>query len=168
MAYEEIVSRFGNVDDAGLRELVAAALLSKGRACFQLDDLKRAVSTLDDIVVRFRRDTNHLAREAAADALVEKAKILHESGNFVDEIDTYDQVAKIFGRSTRLDARTYAARAMVAKAETLFSQMGETDRAAQICDELVRTLGSADEPKLQNFSNRAKDLLEEINLIPVE
>ncbi len=98
--YDEMVWRFGEAAEPGVREQVARALFNKG---FRLGTLNRndeAIATYDEVVRRFGEATEPGVREQVAKALVNKGVTLGTLNRSDEEIATYHEVVRRFGEAT--------------------------------------------------------------------
>ena len=69
---DDVVARFGDATEPGLREQVAKALVSNGFWLGGLDRFDEAIAVYDDVVARFGDATEPGPREQVAIALVSK------------------------------------------------------------------------------------------------
>jgi hypothetical protein len=67
--YDEVVRRFGEATESGIRETVAMALVSKGAAQGKLTSAADEVAIYDDVVRRFGEATEPGIREQVGNAL---------------------------------------------------------------------------------------------------
>ena len=148
--YADVVVLFGSGTELPQRELVAAALLSKGNALCDLNRSEDAVAVCDDLLARLGDAPELSLREGVATTLFNKGVALSELGRGEEAITVYDEMLARFGSAAELPLREQAARALVNKAATL-NELGHGSQAIAVCDDLLARLGSASDMALDEL-----------------
>ena len=144
-AYDEVVDRYGDSEDASLRAQTVRALVAKGDALTGLERAEDALAVYRDVADRFDlHPVSELRRHVAA-ALVSMGRTLAALGRFDEALRTYDEIIARFSEAADSVLRDYAERAVVSKGATL-AQLGRTDDiGAQALEVIERaTVGVAE------------------------
>jgi tetratricopeptide (TPR) repeat protein len=149
--YEEAVRRFGEDPDPALRELVAAALVSKGATLGDLDRNEEAIATYEEIVRRFGEDTDLPVRTLVARALDGKDVLLRENGGSDEAIIANDdEIVRRFVEDPDPALRERAARALFGK-----FVLGQEEEGTAALEEIVRRFGEETEPGISGYVETA-------------
>ncbi len=146
--YDEVIRRFGDAAETGLREQVAKALFNKGVRLGALDRSEEEIAVYGEVVRRFGEAAETELREQVAWALYNKGVTLGALSRSEEEIAAYDEVVRRFGEAAEAELREPVARALVNKGWTL-GGLNRSEDAIALCDEVVRRFGEAPEPGLR-------------------
>ena len=148
--YDEVVARFGDAPEAGIRELVVEALFNKGVELGLMGQSAAAIDSYDKIVARFGGAPEADIRELVAKAPVNKGYELGRRGEKAAAIETYDEVVARFGGAPDAGIREQVAKALVNKGLTL-GEMGEREAEIAIYDKIVARFGDAPEAGIKEL-----------------
>ena len=127
--YDEVLARFGDAEEPGLREQVARALVNKGVTLGQMGDSAAAVAVYDEVLARFGDAQEPGLREEVARALVNKGVTLGRMGDSAAELAVYEEVLARFGDAQEPGLREEVARARISLANISFDFQEEFARA---------------------------------------
>jgi tetratricopeptide (TPR) repeat protein len=144
-AFDELIKRFGDASEPGVREQVAKALFNKGAMLAKRDQTGKALEAYDELVRRFGDATEPSVREQVAAALRNKGVKLGEDNQTGKALETYDELVRRFGDATEPGVREQVAAALRNKGFKL-GEDNQTGKALETYDELVRRFGDAIEP----------------------
>jgi tetratricopeptide (TPR) repeat protein len=151
-AYEQVVARFGDATEPGLREHVAKALVGKGVSLRALRRFEDELGAYNEVVARFGDATEPaLLRELVARALFTRGARLGDLERFEEAVGVYDEVVERFGEASEPAVREQVAFALLGKGLRLGS-LERPDEAVGAYDELVARFGDAAEPQLQELA----------------
>jgi len=150
---DEVVSRFADAPEAGIREQVVRALLSKDITLGQLGRGEEAIRVSDEVVSRFADAPEAGIREQVAKALLNKGVRLGELGRREEAIRVYDEVVSRFGDAPET-IREQVARALVNKGVVL-GELGRREEAIRVYDEVVSRFPDATEAGVHEQVARA-------------
>ena len=153
-ALGELLARFGDAREPGLREQVARALVNKAVALGQMGDSTAAVAVCDDVLARFGDAQEPALREQVAMALVNKAVALGQTGDSAASVAVCDDILVRLGDAQEPGLRELVASVLVLKAGTL-GQMGDSAAAVAVSDDVLARFGDAQEPALRKLVARA-------------
>ncbi len=111
--YEQMVERFGEASEPGLREQVAKALFSKAVLLGAQGEGAVAIAVYEQVVERFGEASEPGLREQVAKALFSKAAALGAQGQEAAAIAVYEQVVERFGEASEPGLREVVAMAKV-------------------------------------------------------
>ena len=134
--YEEVIRRFGQIEELELREQVAQALVNKGVALGTLGRTEEVIEICDEAVILFQEAEELELREQVAKALVNKGVALGALGRFVDTIKICDEVVTRFQEVEELELQEQLALALVNKGVALGS-LDRREEATAVYDEVV-------------------------------
>jgi len=117
-AYDEVVGRFGKVDEPALREWVAKALVNKGFALGKDGKPEEAIAVYDEVVERFGEVDEPALREMVAWALNNKGSVMDEIGKLEEAFAAHNEVVTRFGDADEPDLRERVAHAYSGLADT--------------------------------------------------
>ncbi|MFZ2162835.1 MAG: tetratricopeptide repeat protein [Sideroxyarcus sp.] len=136
---DAVVTRFGDDSDAGVRELAAAALISKGSWLQNAGKSEEGLAVFDGVITRYGDDPNAELQGSVAKALVIKSVVLHIAGKTDEELAVLDTVIKRYGGATKVGVQEWVAKALLVKG-TRLSQVTESLAAF---DSVVTRYGDA-------------------------
>ena len=116
--YDEVVARFGDAAEPGLRTLVAAALINKGNTLGQLGRPEDEIRCCDEVVARLGDAAEPGLREQVATALVNKGSTLVELGRPEEAARVCDEVVARFRDAAEPGLREQVAAALRMSART--------------------------------------------------
>jgi len=103
--YEEVIARFGEAAETGLREQVSRALFNKGFILGALDRPEEAIAMYEEVAARFGESAETGLREQVAWALVSKGFILGALDRPEEAIAMYEEVIARFGEVGEVELR---------------------------------------------------------------
>ena len=153
-AYDAVIVRFGDSDDAELQVRTAMAMIYKGITLGRGGDTAAALEAYDAVIVRFGDSDDAELQVQTVRAMVNKGITLGRGGDTAAELEAYDAVIAHFGDSDDAELQVQTAIAMVNKGITL--GRGE-DTAAEIkaYDAVIARFGYSDDAELQVQTARA-------------
>ncbi|MDY6972657.1 MAG: ATP-binding protein [Thermodesulfobacteriota bacterium] len=130
--YDEVVSRFADVDEPALRVLIAGALVIKGIMLESLGRSEELISVYDEVVSRFGDMDDPALRGQVARALVNKGVTLGSLDRNEEAIAVYDEVVSRFADMDEPALRGEVARALNQRARRVYEKedYGMLDQAA--------------------------------------
>jgi tetratricopeptide (TPR) repeat protein len=126
--YDEVIARFGDAPEPGLREQVARALVNKAYTLGQMGDRAVEIALYDEVIARFGDAPEPGRREQVARALFNKALTLRDAGQIAAAIDTLRQFLQRASNVTGIFTAAEFARARVALANMLLDWQGDLIR----------------------------------------
>ena len=154
VAFDALVSRFGEGKTPALLEQVAKALVNKGVALGMLNRPEEELTTYDEVVRRFGESETPALLELVAMALVNKGATLGMLDRPEDALTACDEVLRRFGESETPTLLEPVARALVNKRMAL-GTLDRPEEALTACDEVVRRFGESDTPALLEQAAKA-------------
>ena len=115
--FDQVVVRFGEAAEPGLRLLVATALGYEGVAYGQFGQLEQAAGMFDQVVARFGEAAEPELREQVARALVAKGYVLTGLGRLDEAAAVLDVVVTRFSEASEPTLREQVTAALRIKAE---------------------------------------------------
>lgn len=152
--YEKLIDRFEDNNELDIQGQVAKALLSKGIALEELEQLDHAIEIYDGIVERFGQSNELILQESVAKALLYKAIMLRKREQLESAIKVFDELIDRFGENDELVLQESVARAFVSKNIT-FRSLKQLDNAIEACNELIKRFGESDEFVLREAVSKA-------------
>ena len=152
--YDQVVERYGEASEPGLREQVAKALFNKGVTLGQLKRSEDAIVVYDQVVARCGEAAEPGLREQVARALVSKGVTLGDLKRSEEEMAVYEQVVARYGEAAEPGLREQVARALLYKGLTL-GELKRSEDAIVAYDQVVAWYGEAAEPGLREQVARA-------------
>jgi tetratricopeptide (TPR) repeat protein len=146
-AYDSVVERFGESEDARLLEQVAGALVNKGATLGAMGKLEEAVAACDSVLERFGGSEDAPLLELVAKALVNKGAALGANGKPEEAVAAYDSVVQRFGESEDARLLERVAKALVNKGATL-GAMGKPEEKVAAYDSVVERFGESEDARL--------------------
>jgi tetratricopeptide (TPR) repeat protein len=140
--YDEVVSRFEEVTELGVRELVADALIKKGLTLGALGRMEAAIEVCDELVKSFGRATDIELKEKVGGALVTKEVALASLGRMETVIEVCDEVMERFGEASQEGLQGQVLETLSNKAVAL-KRLGRMEEVVQVCDEVIGRLSEA-------------------------
>ena len=147
-AWEDVVERFGAINEPDLQSQVAFALANKGVALAQLGKIEPALAVFDEIVDRFGTNDALEVQMPLSMALVGKGEMHGRLGQFPLEVAVYNDVIGRFGTSDIPQLQAAVATALACKALVQVHR-GETSAAIVISDEVLRRFGGSSVPEIR-------------------
>lgn len=145
--YDELVSRFGDVAEDDLREVVADALRGMAGLLQEAGRYEQSLRIEEEIQKRFDGDPPTGRRYVVLDALIGQAWLQCKLHRTQEAIAIYDEVARRYGTEGELVVRTKVAAALASKAWILLDA-GHTEETIGAVEDLVARFGQAVEPEL--------------------
>lgn len=131
-AYDEVVSRFGDLDDPGLRASVGWAMYDKAKLCERLGRVDEALAIYDEIVSRFPASGGEIASAHSPRARVSKAALLNTTNRFALAIIEADKaISESLGRQGEFEEQL--ARASLVKSYSL-AELGQYSAILEVAD----------------------------------
>ena len=152
--YEEVVERFVDAEEAGLREQAVKALLNKGVTLGQLERPEEEIAVYEEVVERFVDAEEAGLREPAAKALFSKGVALGQLKRPEDAIAVYEEVVERFVDAEEAGLREQAARALLSKGMAL-GQLKRPEEEIAVYEEVVERFLDAEEAGLREPAARA-------------
>jgi tetratricopeptide (TPR) repeat protein len=152
--YGEMLARFGDAPEHGLRRHMAGALVNKAATLVDLGRREEALAAFEEMLERFGDAPEPELCEPVARALVNKGITMGDLGRADDELAAYAEVLELFADAPELVLRDQVARALVNRAAALID-VGRSDRALAAYDEVLERFGGASELELRYSVARA-------------
>ena len=146
--FDEVVKRFGELAEPGVREQVAKALFNKGVMLDKQNHTEKALEAYDELVRRFGDATEPTVREQVAAGLRNKGVILGQDKQTEKALEAFDELVRRFGDATEPTVREQVAAGLRNKG-VILGQDKQTEKALEAYDELVRRFGDATEPTVR-------------------
>ncbi len=140
--YDEVVSRFQEVTELEVRELVADALCKKGLTLGALGRMKDAIEACDEVMARFGEASDFSLKVQVSGALVTKEVALASLGHMEAVVEVCDEVMERFGEDSHEELQKQVIETLSNKAVALKS-LGRMEEVIQVCDEVMARFGSA-------------------------
>ena len=137
--YDEVLARFADAPEPGLREQVARALINKAITLGQMGDSPAAIVVYDDVLARFADAPEPRLREQVARALVIKAETLRDEGQVTAAIDAFEQLLKRTSDGSQNFTAFNLGAARVTFANMLLDLQGDLIRPEALYREAVPT-----------------------------
>lgn len=147
-ALDDLVSRFADDSDPGVRGIVTASLARKAQALEAQGRYGDALQVRDDVLARLRDPRTPAARRAVLWALASKARVLVAEGQPSQAVAACDQLLSMVVEPLEPRAQPPVAAALARKARAL-RQLGRFDDALAAVGELVARFGTADDRQVQ-------------------
>jgi tetratricopeptide (TPR) repeat protein len=140
---EEVVSRFGDAPEAGIREQVARALFGKSMTLGGLGRREEEIRGYEEVVSRFGDAPECGIRDLVAIALTNKADTLVQLGHGEEAIVVFEEVVSRFGDAPEAGIREQVAKAQTARDTVLRAgeSRGEAERATLLLAENLMRQG---------------------------
>lgn len=148
VAYDAVVGRFADADEAELRLQVAWALGNKADTLEQMGEHRAAIAAYDEILARFADADETELRVQVAWVLGYKGDMLRQLSDHTAAIAAYDAVVTRFADAGEAELREPVAWALGDKGDTLV-QMGDHTAAIAAYDEVVTRFAAAGEAELR-------------------
>ncbi len=142
--YEDVVRRFGDVQESALREQVANALGNKGFRLGALNRNEEAIATYDDLVRRFADAQEPALRASVAKALRNKGYSLGKLNRNEEAIASYEDLVRRFADAQEPAIREQVSTALLNKGIRL-GALNRNEEAIAAYDDLVRRFAEAPE-----------------------
>jgi tetratricopeptide (TPR) repeat protein len=144
--FDEILERFGDSGDDGIRRQVARALFSRGVALSRLGQDEAAIASWDDLLGRFGPDDAEpeFGRRVWG-ALERKAAAMRRLEHLDEALEAYDEIVIRFTTSEYPQLRRQADIALSNKAFVLLVD-GRIDEAIVVAKAAVGRLGTSEDP----------------------
>jgi tetratricopeptide (TPR) repeat protein len=144
--FDEILERFGDSGDDGIRRQVARALFSRGVALSRLGQDEAAIASWDDLLGRFGPDDAEpeFGRRVWG-ALERKAAAMRRLEHLDEALEAYDEIVVRFTTSEYPQLRRQADIALSNKAFVLLVD-GRIDEAIVVAKAAVGRLGTSEDP----------------------
>jgi tetratricopeptide (TPR) repeat protein len=126
--YDEVIARFGDAPEPGLREQTAKALFNKAYTLGQMGDSVAAIALYDEVIARFGDAPEPGLRKQVAMVLFNKALTLRDAGQIAAAIDTFREFLQRASNVTGIFTAAEFARARVALANMLLDWQGNLIR----------------------------------------
>lgn len=149
-AYDEVVARFGDSDDPGLRWQIASALAGRGHTYRKRGDHTAATAAYDEVVDRFGDSDDANLLEKVANALIWKGNASVERGDWKAALAAYGEVITRFEDSGDSDLQWLVAAALMSRGIACRNR-GDWETAIAAYDELVSRFGDWNDPRLQRW-----------------
>jgi tetratricopeptide (TPR) repeat protein len=140
--YDEVVSRFQEVMDLEVRELVADALFKKGLTLGALGRMEDAIEACDEVMNLFGNATDMSLKVHVSGALVIKEVALASLGHMEAVVEVCDEVMDRFGEASHEGLLKQVMETLSNKAVALKS-LGRMEEVVQVCDEVMDRFGEA-------------------------
>jgi tetratricopeptide (TPR) repeat protein len=139
---DDLLARFGEAPEVGLREQVAMALFQKAFTLGSSGDGAGEITTYEELIARFGTADELSLREQVSRALYNRGFVLAESGDRLGAIAAYDELVARFGEATEPDLREKVASALLNKGVAL-RESGDSAGAIATYDNVVATYGES-------------------------
>ena len=140
--YDEVVSRFQEVMDLEVRELVADALFKKGLTLGALGRMEDAIEACDEVMNLFGNATDMSLKVQVSGALVIKEVALASLGHMEAVVEVCNEVMDRFGEASHEGLLKQVMETLSNKAVALKS-LGRMEEVVQVCDEVMDRFGEA-------------------------
>ena len=140
--YDEVVSRFQEVIDLEVRELVADALFKKGLTLGALGRMEDAIEACDEVMNLFGNAIDISLKVHVGGALVIKEVALASLGHMEAVVEVCDEVMDRFGEASHEGLLKQVIETLSNKAVALKS-LGRMEELVQVCDEMMDRFGEA-------------------------
>ena len=140
--YDEVVSRFQEVMDLEVRELVADALFKKGLTLGALGRMEDAIEACDEVMNLFGNAIDISLKVHVGGALVIKEVALASLGHMGAVVEVCDEVMDRFGEASHEGLLKQVMETLSNKAVALKS-LGRMEEVIQVCDEVMDRFGEA-------------------------
>ena len=140
--YDEVVSRFQEVMDLEVRELVGDALFKKGLTLGALGRMEDAIEACDEVMNLFGNAIDISLKVHVGGALVIKEVALASLGHMEAVVEVCDEVMDRFGEASHEGLLKQVMETLSNKAVALRS-LGRMEEVVQVCDEVMDRFGEA-------------------------
>jgi tetratricopeptide (TPR) repeat protein len=152
-AYDEAMERFGDSDEAEVKQEVADALFAKAASLEKKQRLDEAIATYDQLVQKYEAAPEIELQARVARALLAKGAGLGDLGKTDEEMKLYDLVIQRYGPTPDLQNET--ALAVFSKAYRL-AKLDEGDAAIALYDHIINKFGTSTDPELGGIVAKAR------------
>ena len=146
--YDEVVSRFQEVMDLEVRELVADALFKKGLTLGALGRMEDAIEACDEVMNLFGNAIDISLKVHVGGALVIKEVALASLGHMEAVVEVCDEVMGRFGEASHEGLLKQVMETLSNKAVALKS-LGRMEEVVQVCDEVMDRFGEASDSAMR-------------------
>lgn len=150
-AYDQIITRYRNDLEPGVREFVARAMLNKGA------EIKAPVESLElfsELIARYAQDPTPLVAECVARAFLNSGIVLRDLDRHYDAIAYFDQTITYAHDDPDPDVRECVAQAFVAKL-TALERTGRPAEALLVCNRVLTDYSADPDSKMMRQVLRA-------------
>jgi tetratricopeptide (TPR) repeat protein len=133
----ELIERFGDEKDPGIRKEVAEAMVNKGVALRQLNRTEDAISTFDEMIKHFGNDEDYGILEKVAGAMLNKGYALGQLNRSEEAIAVYDEMIKRFGDDQEEKIHMLIVRAMETKLIMLLNIPEQLEYILPAAEEMI-------------------------------
>ena len=123
-------------DDVRTATEDASAMLKRGGARFENDDLRGALGILEKLLQKFRGHRAPLVRDSVVRALANRGVVLMLLDRGEEAMLAFDEAVEMFEVAESLELRPVVATALLTKS-FLLSGLGRTQDAIDVCDQLI-------------------------------
>ena len=143
--YDEVVERFGDLDDFEVQQEVARTLLNKGATLEQNNQIQEAIAVYDKVAQLYGAAPQPELRATVARSLIRKGASFASLGQTDEELRLYDSVIDQYGWTPNLENEF--ALALFSKAYRL-GKLNRNDEAISLYDELISTFDNSSDPEM--------------------
>ena len=148
-AYDNVINRFLDSDNAEIQEQVAKSLVNKGVVYRKLGRYTRSLAAYDVLLSRFVDNEKSEIQYAVGAALVNRAITYGISKKSSEAISTCDDIIERFGNKHEIKFQHILAQALIIKGVTL-QQLAKYQDAIVVYDEVIRRFDDDNELELKN------------------
>ena len=150
---EEMERRFGDSEDPAVQEWVVKALVVKGTALLQLNQVKDALDASDEVERRFSA-SDPIVVEAVAKARMNKGIALRRLNRPLDALAAWDDVVRHYGESEPATMQANVGNALLLKMGVLY-KLERFEDSLTVGDELVHRFDASETPVLRTMVAKA-------------
>jgi tetratricopeptide (TPR) repeat protein len=136
LAYDQLISLYGQDSAPALREQVARAMSNRCIALGQHGRHDQAIAACDQMISLYGQDSTPALREQVARAMSNRGVALGQLERHDQAIAAYDQVVTFYGQDSTPALREQVARAMSNRCIAL-GQLGHHDQAITAYDQMI-------------------------------
>ncbi|MBI5063507.1 MAG: hypothetical protein HZB87_08615, partial [Desulfatitalea sp.] len=144
---DQLVARFGAINDPQIARQVAKALFNKAFALETLERPEDAIAVYDELIQMFSDKSETPILEWVAMAMVGKGVIIDGMGRAEEAMAVYDEVIKRFSDKQQASIKVSLAWALNFKGATLNCE-GHPENAIAVYDELIQCCGDSLDPTI--------------------
>lgn len=135
--YDDVIARYGHMQERRMREVVLEALDQKVLAYRDQEDFEATLEACDNLIERYESDPEDYAMDAVAKTMIRKGGVLNKLGKIAPELACYDKVIAIWAEHPEWMLRKHAAEALISKAVAL-NEADQTGAEMECYEELLR------------------------------
>lgn len=152
--YDDIVARFSASPEPVLREVAAAALVTKGIRFGSMERLQDEIAAYGELVARFGEAPEPALRIQLAMAMLNKTIRLEQLDRWEEAIDVSRDMVARFGKDSSPNIQEKVGKALI-KAAILLTHLKRSEEAIEFYDDVIARSGKASELTLRELVSLA-------------